>query len=522
MVSLTIDGKKIKAQTGTTILAAAKKMGINIPVLCYLENYAHHTSCMVCLVEDKKKQRLIPACAALVEEGMEIDTRSPEVLDARRTSLELLLSEHTGDCQAPCQRTCPGGLNIPAVLRQVAGGHYPEALSLMLEHFALPSLLCTLCPAPCEKNCRRKQHDEPVAIRLLTLVAGRSDEDRLFLPTSKPATGKKVAVIGAGPAGLSAAFYLLSSGHEVSIFEKADAACSLLSKNCRPELKIGEAVRRESQRLKALGAVFHFGTGLGKDINLKELQKDFAAVIMAMGFQEPQTWSFLGLGSTERGIAVLPHTFATNREKVFACGSCLRKHKSAVTSAAQGRICALAVDSFLLTGQAEIKHPPFDGHLGKLRNGELKEFLKEALDIPRLHFDAENGRKPSLRAVRQEAGRCLHCDCRKADDCALRVKAGLYQAHAGRYRGEERRPVQKIISDSGVVYEPGKCIKCGRCVRITEAKKEKLGLTFIGRGFQVQVGVPFKESLSRALTHTRAECVKACPTGALAFFKGKG
>ena len=84
---------------------------------------------------------------------------------------------------------------------------------------------------------------------------------------------------------------------------------------------------------------------------------------------------------------------------------------------------------------------------------------------------------------------------------------------------EGRKTVEKIRQHAEVIYEPGKCIKCGLCVRITERAGERLGLTFTGRGFDARVGVPFGESMAEALSETAAQCVEACPTSALAFKK---
>ncbi|MCD6288142.1 MAG: glutamate synthase, partial [Candidatus Hydrogenedentes bacterium] len=92
-----------------------------------------------------------------------------------------------------------------------------------------------------------------------------------------------------------------------------------------------------------------------------------------------------------------------------------------------------------------------------------------------------------------------------------------YGARQTEYRGDERQHVEIVGRPGDVVYEPGKCIKCGLCVEITANAREPLGLTFVGRGFNVRVRVPFGESVQAGLRTTAAECVKACPTGALAF-----
>ena len=178
MISCVIDSKKIKAAPGTTVRQAALTANIHIPALCFLKNYPHYTSCMICVVKDKSSGKLMPSCTASVQQDMYIDTNCPEVQDARRTTLELLLSEHIGDCEAPCRRACPTHMNIPAMLRQTSEHNMEQALFTVLEHIPLPSLLSRICPAPCEKICRRKDHDQPVAIQTIIRGAGGVDIPR--------------------------------------------------------------------------------------------------------------------------------------------------------------------------------------------------------------------------------------------------------------------------------------------------------------------------------------------------------
>ena len=116
--------------------------------------------------------------------------------------------------------------------------------------------------------------------------------------------------------------------------------------------------------------------------------------------------------------------------------------------------------------------------------------------------------------------RCMRCDCRKADNCTLRNLAEQYAASQRHYNVECRKRFERIVTHSTVVFEPGKCTKCGICVRITEQAGESLGLAFIGRGFDAFVGVPFNESLGAGLTLTAEECVRNCPTGALSSKRG--
>jgi NADH dehydrogenase/NADH:ubiquinone oxidoreductase subunit G len=111
--------------------------------------------------------------------------------------------------------------------------------------------------------------------------------------------------------------------------------------------------------------------------------------------------------------------------------------------------------------------------------------------------------------------RCLHCDCRAIDDCKLREYSYQYNADQKRFKTSERRNITKQMNHDLVVYEAQKCIKCGICVRLTEKYGEKFGFTYIGRGFDVEIGVPFNEELKDGLTKVAVKVADGCPTGAI-------
>jgi NADH dehydrogenase/NADH:ubiquinone oxidoreductase subunit G len=158
--------------------------------------------------------------------------------------------------------------------------------------------------------------------------------------------------------------------------------------------------------------------------------------------------------------------------------------------------------------------------LGQLQPGELSAMLAGASSVARQQPHGDNGGSLSAEDAIREAQRCLHCDCRKFDECKLRKYAEQYGADLRRY-DTPRPPVRIERQHGGVIYEPGKCIDCGLCVRIAAEHGEPLGLTFIGRGFNMRPGVPFGAKFDEALTKAAQACVKACPTGALAFDKEK-
>src|SRR5512141_987201 len=124
--TITIDSRPVTVLPGESVLQAARKIGVDIPTLCYLEKCGPLNTCQVCLV--KINGKLVPSCGTKAEPEMIVESETPEVHEARKTALELLFSDHVGDCLSPCSRLCPLGLNIPLMLRQVQSTDPFEAL----------------------------------------------------------------------------------------------------------------------------------------------------------------------------------------------------------------------------------------------------------------------------------------------------------------------------------------------------------------------------------------------------------
>ena len=126
-VNCKINDLEVSIESGMTILEAAQTVRTSIPTMCYLKDNEQFTSCMICVVEEKKSGRLLPSCSARAEDGMIIETDSAAVRAARKTALELLMSDHIGDCEAPCHRSCPAHMNIPEMLKKIGNKHYRNA-----------------------------------------------------------------------------------------------------------------------------------------------------------------------------------------------------------------------------------------------------------------------------------------------------------------------------------------------------------------------------------------------------------
>jgi ferredoxin len=240
-------------------------------------------------------------------------------------------------------------------------------------------------------------------------------------------------------------------------------------------------------------------------------------VLLATGEATEEARTQWGLATSKRGITIHRHSYETSEAGIFAAGGAVTPTGTmAVRAVGHGREAMIAIDQYLRGLPVTGPHRPFNSRLGKLKEGEIARFMPEASDAPRI--DPAGGADAGLsdQEAPAEAGRCLHCDCRKPSNCKLREYADLYRANQGRFKGE-RRLFEQSRQHAAVIYEPGKCINCGICIRIAAKAREPLGLTFLGRGFDVRVGVPFSSSLQEGLTKAAVECVRACPTGALAF-----
>jgi ferredoxin len=306
---------------------------------------------MVCLVKDSASGKLFPSCSAVAADAMSIETGSEDVHAARRTALELLLSDHLGDCEGPCRRACPSDINIPLMIRQIARGAFDEAGRTV----ALRSgPLCAPVdgrPPPCERVCRRNQIDTAVSICLLCRFA-----------------------VQTGP---------------------------------QPEMDAGSSGNRFAKR--------------------------------------------------------------------------------------------------------------FNSVMGRMRDDEKPLLMEGVGTWPRVEPEGGAERGFSADEATREAGRCMHCDCRKSLTCKLRQYAQEYGARQARYKAAQRRLFEHVTDHPDVIFEQGKCIACGICVRVAARHGEELGLSFVGRGIGTRLRVPFGEPLTLGLRKSARSCVEACPTGALAF-----
>ncbi|MDA3866816.1 MAG: FAD-dependent oxidoreductase [Salinivirgaceae bacterium] len=290
-VNIILNGKHTTAFDGETLLEVAKQHEIEIPTLCFDKRLLPNSSCFVCVVEVEQNGRktMQPSCSTLVAEGMHINTENTEVRKSRKTALELLLSNHYADCIAPCKETCPAGVDVQGYISLIEKKRYIDAVALIKETNPLPAICGRVCVRPCEVACRRNLLDEknPVGIDYLKRFASDIDLESVHYAKPKVAapTGKKVAIIGAGPGGLSAAWFLQQQGHECTIFEAQPYAGGWLRYGI-PEYRLpNDIIDKEVNRIIELGGSIEYNQKLGENLSYSRLNAAFDATILTIGSQ---------------------------------------------------------------------------------------------------------------------------------------------------------------------------------------------------------------------------------------------
>lgn len=300
-VKFLLDGREIFAEEGSNLLEVAAQNGVNIPSLCHDPRLEPFGACRQCLVELEGARGAVQACGTKVREGMIVRTNTEYITDLRRLGLELLFSEHCGDCIAPCQLACPAGIDIQGFIAHIANGRPREAAQLIREKLPLPASVGRVCPRFCETDCRRNLIEGPVSICALKRYAGEVDlaDGAPFIPAVKSDTGKQVAVVGGGPAGLTAAYYLALEGHRVTIFEAAPHLGGMMRYGI-PEYRLPKAeMDKEIQVIANLCQNVFFNKALGRDFNIGQLkQLGFEAIFIAIG-----SWANQSLGLPGENMA---------------------------------------------------------------------------------------------------------------------------------------------------------------------------------------------------------------------------
>ncbi|HEV8545041.1 MAG TPA: FAD-dependent oxidoreductase, partial [Candidatus Limnocylindrales bacterium] len=303
------DGRVVEGFEGQTILEVCRDNGIEIPTLCYEPKLPGFGACRMCVVEVEGEEHPPISCSRACEPEMKVQTQTEEIRRLRRTNLELIFSDHNAYCLPPCQNKCPSHIDIPGFLKANAEGNFRESTRIFKRTIPFPSVLGRVCPAPCEEHCRRDEVDEAIAIRdshryagdmvIKSMLDENVDPPVPFEMAAK--TGRRVAVIGSGPTGMATAYYLLMSGHEVTVFERDPAPGGMLRYGI-PQYRLPkvEVLEAEYESVTRLGGKMVCNQGLGRDFSLDDLQfQGYDAVVIAIGCYETNTLGVPGEDAAE-------------------------------------------------------------------------------------------------------------------------------------------------------------------------------------------------------------------------------
>jgi len=288
-IKVLLNGRSVIGRPGETVLELAGRHGLRIPTLCHDPRLKPISSCFICVVEIEGVKNLKPSCSTRIQEGMSVTTDNKRIQAARKTALEMLLSHHYADCLAPCKQGCPADVDAQGYISLISKRMCREAVSLIKEVNPLPAVCGRVCIRPCENACRRNllEDGEPVGIAHLKRFAADHDlaSPRQSVPEIKPTTGKRVAVIGSGPAGLTAAYFLRLQGHGVDIHEARSEPGGMLRYGI-PEFRLPhDVVAKEIKGIEDLGIRIHRRSELGKNLFYKDLKEKYDAVILTVGSQ---------------------------------------------------------------------------------------------------------------------------------------------------------------------------------------------------------------------------------------------
>ena len=286
-IKVIINGKICTGRAGQTLLEIAQNNGIEIPNLCHNGELKHYGGCSLCVVEAEGSPKLLRACSTVAQDGQVIYTESERVVRTRKTSIELLMSDHDGDCRGPCVLNCPASVNAQGYVQAIARGDDKEAVRIIKERLPMPACIGRVCPHPCEDGCRRQMVEESISIAYLKyFAADRVIQAGGYLPPKAAATGKRVPIIGGGPGGLTAAYYLSLKGHRVTVVDAMPQMGGMLRYGI-PEYRLPKRVLDEEvAEIASLGVEMKNNFRIGRDVTFEEFKNSYDAVVLAIGAWE--------------------------------------------------------------------------------------------------------------------------------------------------------------------------------------------------------------------------------------------
>lgn len=368
---------------------------------------------------------------------------------------------------APCRQACPMGVNVQGYVQCIRRGQYDHAREIVREKLPFPEIICMVCHHPCESRCEKGKNGEPVSIRALKrfLFAGAASAS---LPAKAPNTGKRVAVVGAGPAGLVAAYDLALMGHAVTVHEACSEPGGMLAAGIPAYRLPREVLEKELAVLPALGVKMICDSRVGWDMPLRALMDTHDAVILATGLWRSKRLGLVGeeLAGVHAGLSFL-QTCRQGRGaelsgRVLVCGGGNMAIDAAMTALRQG-----AEEVLVLTLEEEDRLPAFAGEVERARREGVRfrhgvgvaaiesaegRFVGVTVRACASIFDAQGRFAPryegELESIPADA---LIVAIGLADEAALLEDSGLTPADV---RGADPLTLQ---CDSSKVFAAGDC-----------------------------------------------------------------
>jgi heterodisulfide reductase subunit A-like polyferredoxin len=321
---------------------------------------------------------------------------------------------------SPCTATCPLHCNAQGYVALVSQGKFKEALQLVREKLPFPGILAYACAHPCERECKRIEEDRPISICHLKRFLVDHVEEPEFAFTPPEEKEKKIAIVGGGPSGLTAAYDLRKMGYRVTLFESKNELGGLLTHGFPSYRLPREVVEKDLAVIDKMGIEVKCNTQVGKDVSPETLRQSYDAIFIAGGIAGAESIlrAFKGLKGTRRGtIQVNPISLETSVKGVFAGGDMVTGPGTIIESMAQGRKVALSIDRYL-RGEDLLQGRESEGtQISPLRSllPYSKRMDREVLP------DMVKPLATSLTAeeAMEEAKRCLNCaGCSDCGECA--------------------------------------------------------------------------------------------------------
>lgn len=401
-VGIEINGRPVEAKEGHTILEVVEGQKLDdIPTLCHSFELKPYGSCFVCVVELEGRPNLVPSCATKVAEGMKISTNSPRVSESRKTALELLLSNHYADCVSPCKQGCPAGVDAQGYIALAAMGEYRKAVDLVRQANPLPAVCGRICVRKCEVVCRRQDVEEPVAINYIKRFVTDMPGAYAGTPEREESKGKTIGIVGAGPAGLTAAWFLGKQGYDTVVYENMPKPGGMLRYGI-PEYRLPKAeLDREISYITRVGVDIRCGINVPKEVTIDGLLQKHDAVFLSPGAWGGKAMRVEGEFGTEGVVFGVTYLIEKAQKPEPVAGTILVIGGGNTAMDAARTSWRLGADKVIIVYRRTKAEMPAD-------DLEIEDCLKEGIEIMELAAPVrvvkEGNKLKALECIRMQLG----------------------------------------------------------------------------------------------------------------------